>query len=151
MSSCPKRGSAQRNCCYGWMASNNATKGPDALIRNAALPSAVTPPAYLHNRRCNTKCLIQTGIYGCQWRRQGFVEKVAGLTAGLLHCGPEGDKQPVHQEKHRGGAVEFISASAMAYSAPATVPESGVAGPGDLTPRPSLRTIFFTLWASAAM
>ena len=57
MSSCPKRGSAQRNCCYGWMASNNATKGPDALIRNAALPSAVTPPAYLHNRRCNTRNL----------------------------------------------------------------------------------------------
>ena len=55
MNSCPKRGSAQRNCCYGWMASNNATKGPDALTRNAALPSAVTPPAYLHNRRCNTR------------------------------------------------------------------------------------------------
>ena len=58
MSSCPKRGSAQRNCCYGWMASNNATKGPDALIRNAALPSAVTPPAYLHNRRCNISVMI---------------------------------------------------------------------------------------------
>ena len=62
MSSCPKRGSAQRNCCYGWMASNNATKGPDALTRNAALPSAVTPPAYLHNRRCNTRGLVQTSI-----------------------------------------------------------------------------------------
>ena len=55
MSSCPKRGSAQRNCCYGWMASNNATKGPDVPMKNAALPSVVTPPAYLHNRRCNTR------------------------------------------------------------------------------------------------
>ena len=55
MSSCPKLGSAQRNCCYGWMASNNATKGPDVRMKNAALPSTVTPPAYLHNRRCNTR------------------------------------------------------------------------------------------------
>ena len=55
------------------------------------------------------------------------------------------------RKKRNGDVVEFISASAMAYSALATVPASGDAGPDGPTPRPSLRTIFFTLWASAAI
>ena len=55
------------------------------------------------------------------------------------------------RKKRGGDAVEFINAAAMAYSAPATGPASGDAGPGGPTPRPNLRTIFFTLWASPAM
>ena len=28
-------------------------------MKNAALPSAVTPPVYLHNRRCNTRVMSE--------------------------------------------------------------------------------------------
>ena len=31
-------------------------------MKNAALPSAVTPPVYLHNRRCNTSGLVGLGL-----------------------------------------------------------------------------------------
>ena len=55
------------------------------------------------------------------------------------------------KKKRSDDASELIVASAMAYSAPARVPASCDAGPGGPILRPSLRTIFFTLWASAAM
>ena len=55
------------------------------------------------------------------------------------------------EEKHRAGAAQYAAATAMAYPVSATVPAAGDAVPRGPTPWPSLRTIFSTLWASAAM
>ena len=65
-------------------------------MKNAALPSAVTPPAYLHNRRCNTS--------GC---RLYFVEVANGHECNLVRrhqeprapyctCNPTGGGDIVH-------------------------------------------------------
>ena len=104
------------------------------------------------------------GFFRCSLNRDFLCHRgfcVKGAAKGVLRKSP--DRQRVNRiaglreinnqcirKKRNDDASELIVASAMAYSAPARVPASGDAGPGGPMPRPSLRTIFFTLWASAA-
>ena len=56
-----------------------------------------------------------------------------------------------NRKKRRRNAVQDAAASSMRGSELMAVAMAGDTGPGGLAPWPSLRTIFSTLWASAAM
>ena len=49
VSYCPKRGSDPGNCGNGWPTFRNATNGPDAPTKDAALLSVTMLPAFFHN------------------------------------------------------------------------------------------------------
>ena len=94
---------------------------------------------------------MDDGFEGLSIYRYGAVEKVAGVAVMLRRAGVRPDTNQLTQNKYRGGAERYDAASVMAYSASATIPAAGDAGPGGPTPRPSLPTIFGTLWSSADM